>query len=405
MKRLPSPVQFSGIFLLFLLGLAFRGLALPAVSADMVGYIRWYDFLIAHGVRGVGINFSIYTPPYLYLLWLMTLTSNSLPAVIAIKLISILADIANAGLIYLLVRIKYPTGSRPLLAGILLWALPTVMINSSLWGEVDALYTLFLLACIYFLLTEKPLWAMSAFGAAFAFKAQAIFILPLLAILFFERRIAWQSILLVPLIYIILCVPATLLGRSWLDVLSIYSLQASTFQSLSKNAPNLYIFMSAIPYNLGTIVGLILAVLIVGYWTWLNVRAKIDINHNTLILIEFGLRGTSSIYVTQNARPLFLSCGYYFACRRFLYSRIVVRADFISDHFHTGIYGLSLQRAASIDSSCSSFEHGNHLLPGLETSPIIGANIYSANSNSKIVDVISSWHDHRFRFTPHSIYL
>ena len=287
MKRLPSPLKFSSIVLLFIIGIILRGLALPAISADMQwAYIPWYEFLRTHGVQAIGTNFSDYTPPYLYLLWLATLTSNYLPSVAAIKFISILADIVNAILVYQIVALKYSAGSKPLLASALFWVLPTIMMNSSLWGQADALYTLFLLVCLYYLLTDKPLWGVIAFGAAITIKAQAIFVAPLLAILFFKKRIEWQYFLLVPLIYVLLDLPAFLLGRPLSGIFTIYSSQASIFEALSKNAPNLYIFMSAIPYNLGLMIGLVVAALIIGYWVWLNVRAKLDSSHRTLILMS-----------------------------------------------------------------------------------------------------------------------
>ena len=120
MKRLPSPLKFGGIVLIFIVGIVFRGIALPAISGDMQwAYIPWYEFLQTHGVQAMGTNFSDYTPPYLYLLWLATLTSNYLPSVAAIKFISILADIVNVILVYRIVALKYSTGSKPLLASAL----------------------------------------------------------------------------------------------------------------------------------------------------------------------------------------------------------------------------------------------------------------------------------------------
>jgi len=286
MKRFPAPWKFGGIALLFIIGIVFRGMVLPTISGDMFWYlIPWYDFLKTHGLQALGTNFSNYTPPYLYLLWLATLTSNFLPEVAAIKSICIIADIVNAVLVYRIVQLKYPSGLKPLLAGILFWSLPTIMMNSSLWGQADALYTLFLLACLYYLLTDRPLLGVFAFGIAFAFKAQAIFIAPLLAILFFKKRIAWQYFLIVPLIYILLYLPAFLLGQPLLGIFTIYSSQAETYQELSKNAPNLYIFMSGIPYNLGTIIGIAVAIFALGYWIWLNARSKPDLNRNTLLLM------------------------------------------------------------------------------------------------------------------------
>jgi Gpi18-like mannosyltransferase len=287
MKRLPSPVQLSGIVLLFIIGIVFRGIALPAISGDMQwAYIPWYEFIKTHGVQAIGTNFSDYTPPYLYLLWLATFTSNYLPSVAAIKFISIIADVINAVLVYRIVALKYPTGSKPLLASILFWVLPTIMMNSSLWGQADALYTLFLVVCLYYLLTYKPLPGVIAFGIAITIKAQAIFIAPLLAILFFKKRIAWQYFLMVPLIYILLDLPAFLMGRPLLGIFTIYSSQANMFQELSMNAPNLYVFMSAVPSNLGTIVGLVVAILIVGDWIWFNAWAKSDLNQSMILLMS-----------------------------------------------------------------------------------------------------------------------
>ena len=284
MKRLPSPLKFGGIILLFLIGIVVRGIALPAISADMRwAYLPWYDFLKTHGVQGIGTNFSDYSPPYLYLLWLATFTSNYLPSVAAIKLITIFADIVNTVLVYRIVQFKYPTGLKPILASALFWVLPTVMMNSSLWGQTDSLYTLFLLVCLYYLLTDRPFWGVCAFGIAITVKAQAVFIAPLLAILFFKKRIVWQYFLMVPVLYILLDLPAFLLGRPLLGIFTIYTSQAVTFHDLSRHAPNLYIFMNSSPYVLGVTLGLAVTVAALGCWIWFTVRAKAGLSQNAIV--------------------------------------------------------------------------------------------------------------------------
>ncbi len=151
-------------------------------------------------MQGFGTNFSNYTPPYLYLLWLATLTSTYVPNFVAIKIDLHLRRYGQCVLVYRIARLKYPSGCKPILAGLLFWILPTVMVNSSLWGQADAIYTFCLLACIYFLVTDRPLLSVFAFGVAFAFKAQAIFIFPLLAVFFLRRKIAWPYFLAIPLI-------------------------------------------------------------------------------------------------------------------------------------------------------------------------------------------------------------
>ncbi|KXK11697.1 MAG: hypothetical protein UZ14_CFX002002665 [Chloroflexi bacterium OLB14] len=65
------------------------------------------------------------------------------------------------------------------------------MFNSTGWGQIDSLYTSFLLLCVYFLLKEKPFYAMLMFGVAFSFKSQSVFLLPFLGIMFLKGKINW----------------------------------------------------------------------------------------------------------------------------------------------------------------------------------------------------------------------
>jgi Gpi18-like mannosyltransferase len=196
---------------------------------------------------------------------------------------------------------------------------------------------------MYYLLTDRPLLGIVAFGIGFAFKAQAIFIVPLLAILFFKRRIAWQYFLIVPLIYILLYLPAFLLGRPLLGIFTIYSSQAETYQELSKNAPNLYIFMSGIPYNLGTMIGIAVAVLVLGYWIWLNVRSKSDLSHNPLLLM-----GLVSVALVPFVLPK-MHDRYFYPADVFSLLAAFYMPELWFVRFHACIHGISFQCAAPSD--------------------------------------------------------
>jgi Gpi18-like mannosyltransferase len=78
---------------------------------------------------------------------------------------------------------NYLPGLSPLFAALAVLFTPTVILNSSFWGQADAIHTTFLLACLYFLVTRREIPAFIAFGVAVAFKLQAIFLAPLLLIL------------------------------------------------------------------------------------------------------------------------------------------------------------------------------------------------------------------------------
>ncbi len=108
---------------------------------------------------------------------------------------------------------------------------PTVILNSALWGQADALYTVALIACIYFLLIRQPALAMFFFGVSISFKAQAIFFLPLLFALLLRGEIPWKDCLLVPLIMFLSLVPAWLAGRPLIDLFSIYPSQATNISN------------------------------------------------------------------------------------------------------------------------------------------------------------------------------
>ena len=278
-------ISYTGIALLFLLGILLR-MHVSTVTSDMRFFlIPWYDYLQYRGIlKALGDNFSNYTPPYTYLLALMTLTVSFLPKVTAIKLISISADFINAFLVYKIVRLKYPSGLAPFWAAGAFLCLPTIFINSAIWGQADALYTVFLLAGLYFFLKEKPLWGMLAFSVSFAFKAQAIFLAPFLAVLFFKKQIKIWQFFLVPAVYILLCLPVVLLGRSWVDVLTIYLNQSETFHWLSANAPNIYIFISNRYYQPGVVVGLIVALIGISTWIALSVMGNKSFSRERLVL-------------------------------------------------------------------------------------------------------------------------
>ena len=149
---------------------------------DYYNYLGpWYDHLRQNGFQGLKTGFSDYTPPYLYLLWLAT--DLPLPKLYAIKSISLVGDFALAFVALLLVRLKYDRRPVWLAAFAAVLFAPTIFFNSALWGQCDAIYTTFLLAALYCLLRRWAGRALLLFSIAFAFKLQALFLLPLFVVL------------------------------------------------------------------------------------------------------------------------------------------------------------------------------------------------------------------------------
>jgi len=275
--------------LLFGLSLVIRFQIHGFLNSDMVLLKRWYEHLHINGWAGLADDsFSNYPPAYLYLLWLSTLLPNWVGSTAAIKLIPTLFDILSAFIIFRMARLRYDDDT-PFFCAAGFFILPTIMFNSTGWGQIDSLYTSFLLVCVYLLLKERPFWAMAAFGMAFSLKAQSIFLLPFLGILFLKGRIRWHHFLLPPAIYLLLGIPTAWIGRSWASVLSIYLGQVGQFRFLSNNAPNLYIFIPNSFYDIGLWIGLGFFLLAMAIWGWVNWRAEITFTHRQITLMALAV--------------------------------------------------------------------------------------------------------------------
>ena len=118
-----------------------------------------------------------------------------------------------------------------------------IIINSSIWGQCDTIYTSFLIISIYYLLKTKYIYSFIFYGIAFSFKLQAIFLLPLFIILFFTtNKIKLYHFLIIPLVNGIMCLPAIILGRNILEVMLIYFTQTKSKMNITMNFPNIYYF-------------------------------------------------------------------------------------------------------------------------------------------------------------------
>lgn len=247
MKRIKD---FSWANLAFILGT----IALAAIlrltlldfkSVDYFKYTKsWYNTIMSEGFSSFGHLFSNYNLPYLYLLYIIARFTPNTPSLIATKLPSLLADFVMGYAVYRIVCLKYETSSLPLFAAFAVLFAPTIVLNSAFWGQADALYTCALIICIFFLLKKEHAPALLFFGISLSFKAQALFLSPLLFALFLRREISWKYFLIVPFILLLAVIPAWIAGRPLTDLLLIYPAQAGQYEQLSMHAPS---FLSWVP--------------------------------------------------------------------------------------------------------------------------------------------------------------
>jgi Gpi18-like mannosyltransferase len=210
-------------------------------SADYDTFTKvWYNTIQSLGYAAFKGDFSNYNPPYLYVLYLVVRFLPNMDKVAAIKVPSIIMDFACAAFVYRIVQLR--TGNRlvPLLGYMATLLAPVVILNSSFWGQADSIYTAGLLGCVYFLLVKKNWLAFVSFGLAFVFKLQAIFLLPLLIVLWLRHEVSWRHFLMIPVVYFLAILPAWLIGRPLASLLNVYASQADYYNRLTMHAPNLY---------------------------------------------------------------------------------------------------------------------------------------------------------------------
>ncbi|MCA0294859.1 MAG: glycosyltransferase 87 family protein [Actinobacteria bacterium] len=214
---------------LAVVAVAVRWLFVDFQSGDFRTFLsRWYSFIATNGHLAAlrDDSFSNYNTPYLVLLALASYLP--VPAIVAIKSISILGDLALAGFASRIVAHARPAWAwAPVAAFGLVLFLPTVVMNSGVWAQCDSLYAAAGLASVLSLMNRRP-WAASAwFGVAFAFKLQAVFLLPVLVVVVIVNRHRWVSLLAAPATFFACLVPALVAGRSLLSQLMVYPLQVT----------------------------------------------------------------------------------------------------------------------------------------------------------------------------------
>jgi Gpi18-like mannosyltransferase len=244
--------------------------------------LPWYEYIKAHGgFAALKDNFSDYNVPYLYLLALTTYIP--IQPIVAIKATSTVFDVIMALFTFLLLRLRYPRSPIPAIGAVVVLFAPTVVLNSSAWGQCDAIYTTWCLASLYFLLSKRPAWACVCFGLAFAFKLQAIFFFPVLLVLLLRRKLAIRWLLLIPVVYLALLIPAWLAGRDGWSLLTIYLHQANEGWALTLNAPNFYQWIPTSDVQDWTQMGIILASMMVALICFLTVASRKSITADIIL--------------------------------------------------------------------------------------------------------------------------
>ena len=240
------------LVMLLPVGAAFlvRALCLDYAGTDYTNFLsRWYLYFKENGgFAAVAHAVGDYNVPYLYFMAFISCLPT--PDLYLIKLFSIVFDVALAWGCLRLVRCLRERDKTDMVSLIAFGAallLPTVVLNGSYWGQCDVIYGALAIHAVALLLEGKNRTSVALMGLAFSFKLQAVFVLPLWGVLWLAGKVKFRELWVFPLTYLIVIIPAVLLGKPLSETLLVYFNQMGEYSRLVLNAPSVFQFL---PYSI-----------------------------------------------------------------------------------------------------------------------------------------------------------
>ncbi len=260
-----------------------RALCLNYVSHDYSMFLaQWLEYFRSNGgFSAIAGSVGDYNVPYLY--FLAAISYLNLPDLYSIKLFSLLFDVLLAWGGFRLVRAlrgRDEGGAAPFIAFSLLLLLPTVILNGSLWGQCDVIYAALCVHALALALEGKNVPSVVLLAAAFSFKLQTVFLMPLWGALWLSKRVRFRELMVFPLAYLVTILPALRLGKPLTDILGVYFGQMEEYSSrLVLNAPSVYQFIpagaevdSGLAARLGVLAAFALVLILLALALWLGKR-------------------------------------------------------------------------------------------------------------------------------------
>lgn len=254
-----------------------RGLCMSHVTLDYEDFLsQWVDYYRQNGgFAALGDKIGNYNLPYLYFLAFFSYIGvNDL---YLIKALSIVFDVILAWGAMQLIGVYTASSAKRLTAFFLVLYWPTVILNGAYWGQCDSIYTAFAVISIYLALRSRGAAAMICIAVSFAFKLQAVFIMPIFVVLLIAKRVKLWHFVLFPVTYVVLMLPAVMAGYPLLDTITLYFDQMGTVGSaLNYNSSSIYaLFGNVSNESLASALGILAAfTLMGGVFLWAFMRRR-----------------------------------------------------------------------------------------------------------------------------------
>lgn len=196
--------------------------------------------------------FTDYPPGYMYILYIIGALSSFLKLeylsplhLLLLRLPAILCDLAACYVIYRMASKRFSELHSLIIAALYLFN-PAVIMNSSIWGQVDSVFMLAILLMVLLLMENKNIPAYYVFAVGVLLKPQTLIFTPLLLFGIYENVFAkdfsmskfWKNLLwglLAIALMLLLCVPFGL-DKVW----NQYTDTLGSYPYISVNAYNFW---------------------------------------------------------------------------------------------------------------------------------------------------------------------
>ncbi len=221
-------------------------------STDMNCFSAWADMLSSNGIGSFysSDTFTDYPPGYMYILTVLGYIKNAFAITRGVENMilrspAIICDIIAAGMIYHIGKKNFSKEQSGLMSVFYIFN-PAVILNSSLWGQVDAVYLVFIIAALYFVMKKRLMSGFAVFALAVLFKPQSLILSPVFIFASVEylfsdgvskkKNINFFASVIVALLVLIL--PMIPFGLS--EVIKQYGATLSQYAYATVNAFNLW---------------------------------------------------------------------------------------------------------------------------------------------------------------------
>lgn len=270
------------IVVTFLAYMARKG-GMDHISGDMgAALIPWYEEIVqGGGFNALSHGVGDYNVLYQTLICLFSyIPLGALSPMYLYKAVSIFFDFLLALVCAWIVTREKGENYAPKIFCIvysIVLMVPSIVLNSSVWGQCDSMYTTLCILSLYWLYKEKYCGSFILLGIAFGLKLQTVFVVPVFFYYYISRQkfsLCWFLVALGA--FWATGIPAYLAGRPLTTVFDIYLHQASEYPEMIMNSISIWYFFFP-QYKVMKLFAILLTGFLLGLFLYhlLNVGGKL----------------------------------------------------------------------------------------------------------------------------------